>query len=83
MQRMTICLYNKQCWLVAWSVGDQLLLRHFGPYVFYLLVSWQSFAIKGFWASWDNIYDVCVITVAMVMLLRDLGPYTLFVLVGW
>jgi hypothetical protein len=27
---------------------------------------WCSFAVKGFWALWDNI-----ITVAMVMLLRD------------
>jgi hypothetical protein len=27
---------------------------------------WWSFAVKGFWALWDNI-----ITVAMVMLLRE------------
>jgi hypothetical protein len=28
-----ICLCNKQCWLVAWWVGDHLLSRDFGPYV--------------------------------------------------
>jgi hypothetical protein len=33
----------------------------------------SSFAVKGFWALWDNIYDVCVITAAMAMLLGDLG----------
>jgi hypothetical protein len=32
-------------------------------------------AVKGSWALWDNIYDVCAaITVAMVMLVRDFGP---------
>jgi hypothetical protein len=30
-------------------------------------VVWRSFAVKGFWALWDNIYYVCVfITVAVV-----------------
>jgi hypothetical protein len=35
-----------------------MLLRDFGPYVFYLYVGWWSFAVvKGFWALWDNIYE--------------------------
>jgi hypothetical protein len=25
-------LCNKQCWMVAWLVGDHLLSRDFGPY---------------------------------------------------
>jgi hypothetical protein len=48
---------------------------NFGPYVKIFMnvcvvitvaVFWCSFAVKGFWALWDNI-----ITVAMVMLLRE------------
>jgi hypothetical protein len=31
---------------------------------------WCSFAVKGFWALWDNI-----ITVAMVMLLKEAAVY--------
>jgi hypothetical protein len=37
------------------------------------LLNWLlMFAVKGFWALWDNIYECkFVMTVAMVMLLRD------------
>jgi hypothetical protein len=36
------------------------------------LVDRRSFAVRGFWALWDNIYEcVCVdITVGMAILLR-------------
>jgi hypothetical protein len=62
--------------LVAWLVGDEvLLLKDFGLYMIILMnvcvviavaMVWRSFAVKGFWALWDNI-----ITVAIVMLLRE------------
>jgi hypothetical protein len=26
-------------------------------YPVYIMVGWWSFALKGFWALWDNIYD--------------------------
>jgi hypothetical protein len=32
---------------------------------------------------WDNIYELCVITVAMEMLLRDFGLYVFCLYVGW
>jgi hypothetical protein len=61
--------------LVGCLVGDHLLLlRDFRPYVIIFInvcavitvaMVWRSFAVKGFWALWDNI-----ITVTMVILLK-------------
>jgi hypothetical protein len=34
-----------------------------------------SFAVKGFWALWDKIYECVFVIVAMVLMLRDFGPY--------
>jgi hypothetical protein len=56
-------------------VGHHLLLsRDFGPYVIIFMnvcvitdaMVWWSFAVKVFWALWDNI-----ITVAMAVLLKE------------
>jgi hypothetical protein len=57
------------------SSVNLLLLRDFGPYMIIFMnvcvviavaMAWRLYAVKDFWALWDNI-----ITVAMVMLLRE------------
>jgi hypothetical protein len=63
-----MCCYNR-----CYGNDFQVFLAD----VFYLYVGWWSFAVKGFWAFWNIVYEfVCVATtVAMVMLLWDFGPY--------
>jgi hypothetical protein len=41
----------------------------------------HGYAVKGFWALWDNIFGVYVITVAMEMLLRDCETYGMLFMV--
>jgi hypothetical protein len=57
----TICIISGVGWL---SDHHLLLLKQFGPYVIIFMnvrvvitvaMVWRSFAVKGFWALWDNI----------------------------
>jgi hypothetical protein len=60
---MCVCCYNR-CHGDAvkgfWALCLQFICWFVG----------DLFAVEGFGALWDNIYDVCVITLAMIMLFK-------------
>jgi hypothetical protein len=73
-----VCIVSK-CWLVAWFVAGNLLVKDFGPYgIIFMNNRCHGVAIKEFYAVWYNIYEcACCYTVAMVIKLRDFGTYGL------
>jgi hypothetical protein len=72
---------KSKCWLVAWLVGDHLLLRDFAPYGITFMNMCvccynrcRGNAVKGFWALWYNIYE-CVFTTLDFPVILD-GQFT-------
>jgi hypothetical protein len=62
-------------------VGDNLLLRDFGPYgIIYIYERMccnnlcYGKCVKGICTLWNTIHECVVITVDMIMLLRYFGP---------
>jgi hypothetical protein len=71
--------YNKQV-LVAWLVGDNLLLRNFGPYGIICVCCYNPChgnAVKDFGVLWDIIYNCVFTTLDFPVILDGQSSYFL------